>query len=77
MTLHPALRFGLKSLAFLAKAVLVLAGASIALAFVVLSVVSRSSRSLQKGSTGGVYDGTTELEYACPPLIYAPTSSTE
>jgi hypothetical protein len=44
MTLHPALRLLLKSLAFLVKAALVLACVSIWLAFVVLGIVLRAGR---------------------------------
>ncbi|QBB68891.1 hypothetical protein ELE36_03145 [Pseudolysobacter antarcticus] len=70
MTLHPALRLLLKSLAFLVKAALVLACVSIWLAFVVLGIVLRKSRTQQHDR--GVYHELRSMEVAFPPFIYGP-----
>ena len=57
MTLHPALRFGLKSLAFLAKATLVLACVSIWLAFVVFGIICDSDRAMRDRNSNRFYSG--------------------
>jgi len=57
MTLHPALRFGLKSLAFLAKAAIVLACVSIWVDFGLFGIVLDSDQAMRYRNSNRFYSG--------------------